>query len=325
MSAPAVIEGTVDGRACVELCGADGLLRAVFLPSLGMVCCSLLHSGAELLAQQGGVDAYAERGSTFALPLLHPYANRLSGWSYSVAGRRVEIPRDSAVVHRDGSTGLPIHGLLAASPFWELAGHGVDGEAAWLRGLFDFGARPELLAVFPFPHRLELLATVAGARLSVRVTLSATGEVPVPVSFGFHPYLTLPGSARETWEVELPVRRRSLLDERGIPTGEQELLEPGALSGPLGTRTFDDAFDRLVSPGPVEFSVADGRRRVAVEFREGYPVAQVFAPEGSGFICFEPMTAPVDALRSGAGLQVVEPGASFGAEFVVSVTSSGLG
>jgi aldose 1-epimerase len=66
--------------------------------------------------------------------------------------------------------------------------------------------------------------------------------------------------------------------------------------------------------------VADGRRRIAVRYRRGWEAAQVYAPPGSPFIAFEPMTAPVDALRSGRGLRFVDPGESFTAEFALAVS-----
>ena len=37
------------------------------------------------------------------------------------------------------------------------------------------------------------------------------------------------------------------------------------------------------------------------------------------FICFEPMTAPTDALSTGIGLRVIAPGASFAASFRLDV------
>jgi aldose 1-epimerase len=48
-------------------------------------------------------------------------------------------------------------------------------------------------------------------------------------------------------------------------------------------------------------------------------VAQVFSPPGEQFICFEPMTAPVNALRTGAGLRRAVPGAPFAASFSIAV------
>ena len=76
-------------------------------------------------------------------------------------------------------------------------------------------------------------------------------------------------------------------------------------------------------PSPRSFSVAGGGRRIEVTFARGYPCAQVFAPAGEQFICFEPMTAPANALRSGDGLRLLAPGERFAASFTVAVGDSG--
>lgn len=300
--------------SAVELRDPVGGLEATFLPELGMVGSSLRHDGEELLAQRDGPDAYRDHKATFGIPFLHPWANRLSAWEYSVGETEVSLDHSSPVLKADGDTGLPIHGALAASPYWEVVEAG-DGR---LRARLDYGAHPELLAVFPFPHRVSMEVRLAERRLSVQVTVTPTGERAVPISFGFHPYIALPGSQRDEWQVQLPVLRRAVLDEHQIPTGREDELEPGALSGPLGQRVFDDSFPALTG-SPPEFSVADSRRRVSVQFTRGYPVAQVYAPAGAAFIAFEPMTAPVDALRSGTGLRFAEPGEEFSAEFAIAV------
>jgi aldose 1-epimerase len=149
----------------------------------------------------------------------------------------------------------------------------------------------------------------------------ATGDVDVPISFGFHPYLTLPGSDRRGWRVEIPVAQQALLDERMLPTGERLEVAPGELDGPLGERTFDTSYPVLHGEQP-EFVVADDRHRLALKHVSGYPVSQVYAPEASQFICFEPMTAPVDALISGEGLRWAKPGEDFEAIFTISVEQS---
>jgi aldose 1-epimerase len=51
----------------------------------------------------------------------------------------------------------------------------------------------------------------------------------------------------------------------------------------------------------------------------GFPAAQVFSPPGAQFICFEPMTAPTNALRCGAGLGCVPAGGRVDAVFAVEV------
>jgi aldose 1-epimerase len=48
----------------------------------------------------------------------------------------------------------------------------------------------------------------------------------------------------------------------------------------------------------------------------------VYAPRAGQFICFEPMTAPTNALRSGDGLRVLAPGERFTAGFSIAVVDS---
>jgi aldose 1-epimerase len=74
--------------ATVRLCDEGTLLEATFVPDAGMICSSLRHRGEELLAQNTGVLAYAQRGTTMGIPLLYPWANRLAGFSTASPGAR---------------------------------------------------------------------------------------------------------------------------------------------------------------------------------------------------------------------------------------------
>jgi aldose 1-epimerase len=304
-----------------EITIGDSVLEATFVPEVGMVGNSLRHEGEELLFARDGLAGYKEHGSVFGIPLLHPFANRLSAWEFELAGQRVKLDPDSPVAHRDAATGTVIHGLLGASPHWKV----VDADRNMLTAELDFAAVPQYMAAFPFAHRVRYVASVAQTTLTVAFTVIASAEQAVPVSFGFHPYLTLPGSDRREWQVEIPVASRGILDERMIPTGQTEAVAPDELDGPLGDRTFDTSYPTLYGAGPAgsdpppTFSLADGKRRISLRHVSGYPVSQVYAPERSDFICFEPMTAPIDALISGDGLNWVEPGEEFTATFTISV------
>src|SRR3954452_23115221 len=98
-----------------------------------MVGASLTHRGEELLGQRNGLPAYEAKGSTMGIPLLHPWANRLARTHYEGAGKSVTIDPDSPRVKLDPN-GLPIHGLLTASPHWR--GDTQDGA---LQARLDFG------------------------------------------------------------------------------------------------------------------------------------------------------------------------------------------
>jgi aldose 1-epimerase len=65
--------------------------------------------------------------------------------------------------------------------------------------------------------------------------------------------------------------------------------------------------------------LSGGGLAIAVELLSGYGYAQVFAPAGASFVALEPMTAPANALASGSGLRIVEPGGRFEAAFRIRI------
>ena len=300
------------------LTAPGGDLEARFAAGAGMVGCSLRHRGEELLGLRGGLGDYVERGKTFGIPLLYPWANRLGVWCYAAAGRTVALDPDAGVVRSD-EHGLPIHGALVRACNWDVVETGADAGAAWLHGELDWDAHPHLRPVFPFAHRVLLRIRLTDDTLRIETTVEATGEDEVPVSFGFHPYLVAPGAPRAAWEVELPAMTHLALDARGLPTGAGEPLAAERFA--LGDRTYDDAF--ALTADTARFAVGDGARRLVVDFEAGFPYAQVFAPPDQDVICFEPMTAPVDALRTHDGLQLVPPGDARSATFAVRVEPGG--
>jgi aldose 1-epimerase len=313
-------ERNVEGLSALTLTTSDGGgIEAVFVPGAGMVGCSLRHRGEELLGHRGGLRTYiAERG-TMGIPLLHPWANRLAERRFSVAGREVALDPDSTPLGLDPN-GLPIHGLLAAASGWQVERHESLPDGAVLAASFDFSAHDELMAAFPFPHLIEIEATLTGPVLTIATTVRASSDVKVPVSFGYHPYLRLPGLDRSEWRIEVPVEERLQLDRRMLPTGEREPVDVEA--GPLGSRTFDDGY--VTPKGSAPFVLAGGGRRIDLSLDAGYPYAQVYAPDDDEVIAYEPMTAPTNALVAGGPeLPLLAAGDSYRAVF--SITLSDLG
>jgi aldose 1-epimerase len=293
--------------AAVTLAGGD--LEAIFLPSCGMLAASLRHRGEEILGRVENLENAARKGSTAGIPFLHPWANRLAGYSYRAAERDVTLDPFSPVLHFD-ENGLPIHGVPWPLLHWEVIEARKDRVAA----RFDW-SRGDLLAVFPFRHRLELTASLASDALTLETTLIANGDGPVPVSFGFHPYLRLPELSRADRRLQVPPMQRLVLDGKGIPAGEDEPF--GGLDTSLGELDLDDGFELLDEHAVL--SLTGAGRRIAVEWIEGYRYAQVYAPKNKEYVAIEPMTAPTNALASGHGLRLVKRGDKFRATFRICV------
>ena len=253
--APPRRNGTAAGRSVASMTAlADATLEATFQPDAGLFGATLRHRGADVLSPLG-------------IPLLHPWANRLSAAHYTAAGRTGGVP-DAGFVARDDH-GLAIHGLRQPPGAWTVDEHGSTRLRARLHHPQD-AAR---FAAFPFPHRVDVDAALDGPTLTLTTTLHATGDVPVPVAFGLHPYLRLPGVPPRGWQVTLPAMRREALDLDQVPTGAARPQAPWA--GHLGNRAWDDAFTDVADGAA--FVLTGGGRRVTVTFDAGFGVAQVFA------------------------------------------------
>jgi aldose 1-epimerase len=263
----------------VVLRNANGSVEATVAPEAAMLVTSLRHGGEELLGERADADTFVRTGKTTGLPLLYPWANRLSATRFEVAGRTV----DASGARRDGF-GSPMHGLPEARRGWVVERSEPDRVAATLA--WD-------VAAFPFPHTLHVEHRLTHDALIT--TTDVVGEAPV--AFGWHPFLRLPGEPREDWRVQIGAATTLELDDRMLPTGRRAPRERGVER--LGDRAYDEALADVDGP----FVLEGSRRRIEVHFLEGAPYAHFFAPTGEDLVSFEPMAAPGDALVSGEGLQ----------------------
>lgn len=309
----------------VTLASEDGKLTIMFVPGAGMVGSSMRSDGEEMLGQRGGLAAYRTTGKTFGIPLLAPWANRLVTRNFE----DVELVTEGTPgVHNDAN-GLPIHGLLAGREFTITRCEAVDSgadEGAWLVAELDFSSDRSEFPAFPFPHRIEVSVRVVHARVEIQTTIEATGDVRVPIAFGWHPYFAPPGADRQDWTLSRPFVHSVILDDWSVPTGEVERIPVSVdvLGDPQeGGLTYDNLFAE-VPPGTRCF-LAGGRHRITLTYDSGYPYAVLFAPADQALVAIEPMTAPTDPLSGNFEIRAVEPGAKFCAQFTIHVTPTGVG
>ena len=293
----------------IALADPSSSMTATFVPAAGMIGTSFADGAEEFLGQRRGLDAYVSNGKTMGIPILYPWANRLSADTYEVDGTAVTLTSGSRRVHTD-EHGSPIHGLLAAYPGWQVRARAKNS----LTATADFGADPELVAAFPFPHLLTQRVTLEARALTIETTVEPTSPAAVPLCFGYHPYFVIPGVPRAQWQLTTPTMRRLPVDDRGIPTGAHADWSGGTLQ--LDGVTYDDGFDAV--PDEAVFTLAGGGRRIDVRFEKGYPAAQLFAPPTDDLVAIEPMAAPTDALRRG-GYRYAVPGTPETTRFSIRV------
>lgn len=284
-------------------------MTATFVPSAGMIGTSFAEGDLEFLGQRRGLEAYVSAGKTMGIPILYPWANRLSAMEYTVGDEVVTLTAGENGVRTDPH-GAPMHGVLAANPDWVVTARTDYSFTAEL----DYD-EPRLLASFPFPHKLVQSVELRDRTLTIETRVTPTTDAAVPLCYGYHPYVRIPALSRDDWTLSTPTMRHLPVDERGLPTGEAELRD--ARTESLKGIEYDDGFDE-VAAGSV-FALTGGDRRIEVTFEAGYPCAQLFAPGSDDLIGIEPMTAPTDALRRG-GCRVAAPGESDTARFSITVS-----
>ena len=292
-------------------------LSAAFVPKAGMVGTSLTMRGVELLGRRGGLADYVEHGKTFGIPLLAPWANRLAHPDQSAAGTNWRVSVGSAGVHTD-EFGQAMHGLLAGSDAWIVDEHTATSDSARLTASLVFDEKLEVFESFPFVHSLTVTVILRDATLCIETTVRATGDSPVPVAFGWHPYFAFADTPRSEWIIDVPFADMAELSDVKIPTGT--IVESPISAGPLENRAYDDVYVNVTDGSRA--GIAGRQHEVSVTYMNGYDTAVVFAPTNADVVCFEPMTTPTDPFGGTWPIIVVEPGESYSAVFEIDVTST---
>lgn len=139
--------------------------------------------GAELssLRDAGGRELMTDADPAFwsgRAPLLFPIVGRLHGDRYRLGGNYYPLPQ---------------HGFARKQMFEPI-------EQAADRAVFRLADNDDTRAVYPFAFTLDAAFGLSGATLSIDVTVTNTGDAPMPASFGFHPAFAWPlpyGRAKE--------------------------------------------------------------------------------------------------------------------------------
>lgn len=254
------------------------------------------------------------------IPFLAPWGNRMAGGGFWANGQRFLFNQELGSLRLDRN-GLPIHGMLTASPLWSVTDTAADATMAHATSRFEFWKHPGLMANWPFALEYEMTYRLENGTLEVITTITNRSSQPMPVAIGFHPYFILPGVARDETVAHIPARRHIETDSQLVATGEfKPVTLPDRIS--LREHQFDDGFTDLVrdAAGRAVFSVEGKGKSIEVSFGPRYTVGIVYAPPGQNYICFEPMTAVTNGVNLAhegryAELQTVKPGGQWHESF----------
>lgn len=237
--------------------------------------------------------------------VLAPWPNRVASGRWRWRGTAYRLwPTEP-------ERGHALHGLVRTLA-WEVAEHRADRVSLEVLLLAHPG--------WPFPLQVAVTYALDPGGLSSTVTATNVGRTPCPYGAGAHPYLALRGGRVD--DAVLRLDAATYLETAGglIPTGRRPTAGTQldfTSATPVGGRQADTAFtDVAVGPGgrvEARVTAPDGRTSV-VWGGEAVRWWQVFTGDAlperwrRTTLAVEPMTCAPDALNSGVGLAVLEPG-----------------
>jgi aldose 1-epimerase len=295
-------------------------IEVSIVPSIGNRAYEMLVRGENILyfPLENPAELKADRHLS-GIPFLAPWGNRMPE-GFHANGRHYLFDTRSDSLRLD-QNGIPIHGMLTSSPFWEVIDVGADADSAHVTSRLEFWRHPDLIANWPFAHTYEMTYRLAGGVLEVSITVTNLSTDPMPIAVGFHPYFQLPGVPIEDAVAHIPVRRHVETDGRLVATGE---TVPITFSDRVSLKDhhFDDGFTDLIraADGRAVFSVEGRGKRIEVAFGPRYQAAIVYAPAGQNFVCFEPMSAITNGVNLAyegkySEMQTVAPGGQWQESF----------
>lgn len=249
---------------------------------------------------------------------LVPWPNRIRDGAYSFGGRDLQLPLTEPALHNAS------HGL-ARWVAWSLEEHTPRSVSLSYR----------LMAQTGYPWTVDLRVVYDLAADGLTVTQSATNRAgtPAPYASGAHPYLVVGPGPVDGWELTLPAATRSLVDDRLLPVGREDVTGTAydfRTARPIRDVGFDDAFTDLVrdAQGTATAALTDPATGagVALWVDDRHRWLQVFSADdvpgtARRSLAIEPMTAQADAFRSGEDLVVLEPGDDVVARWGIRVPS----
>jgi aldose 1-epimerase len=260
------------------------------------------------------IDGYSadEMASAGRGQVLIPWPNRIEDGAYEFGGTWHHLPLSEPEARN------AIHGLVRWLA-WSVSERDPD------RVVLEHTLYPQPGYPFSLALRIEYALTDEG----LRVTSSATniGDRACPYGSGQHPYVTLGAESVDSLLLRAPGRTVLHADDRGLPTEvasvegtEHDFREPRE----IGATKLDHAFTDLERDDDglarVELRDPDGAGALSLWLDEPYGYLQLFTGDplpsvGRRSLAVEPMTCAPNAFRTGAGLLVLEPGASFAASW----------
>jgi aldose 1-epimerase len=289
---------------------SGGGYRAVVTESGGAL--RLLEYAGRPLVDGFGEDEVSPGGRG---QLLMPWPNRIRDGAYTFAGRDLQLALTEPSRHNAS------HGLVRWVA-WSLEEHTPHSVSLTYRLMAQTG--------YPWTLDLHVIYDLSADGLTVTQTATNMSGSAAPYASGAHPYLMVGPGPVDGWELTLPASTRSLVDDRLLPVGREDVAGTPydfRIARPIRDLGLNDAFTDLDrdAEGVATTVLSDPAtgHGVALWVDARHSWLQVFTADdvpgrARRSLAVEPMTAQADAFRTGEDVVTLAPAGESGDELSVS-------
>ncbi len=242
-------------------------------------------------------DAVENITKGFKSAKLSPFVCRLAKGEYSQENKTYKINKFYL-----GSEA--IHGLLFDTVF-AIKEFGTDEHSAFVKLFYEYSKKEE---GFPFSFSIEIFYQLkANNELTVKTTVTNTGEKTIPLSDGWHPYFKL-GKTIDTLLMQINSGTMLEFDSDLLPSGNFIDYKRFETIQPIGDTFLDNSFVLKNNDAPACIIRDESTGlQLTITCDESYPYLQVYTPEHRNSIAIENLSGAPDAFNNGIGLIMANP------------------
>jgi galactose mutarotase-like enzyme len=252
--------------------------RVVLAPSRGGMLTRFSLDGEPVLFLDEASLRDKTKNVRGGVPILFPIAGKLAGDTLSLDGANFPMKQ---------------HGFARNLP-WKVEAERAADEASVTLVLRDDDTTR---AQYPFSFAVTFVYRLRDGVLRIEQRFENTGDKPMPIQPGLHPYFALPDARKREARVFTDATR-AWDNKAGQATTIRGGIDLVAEEVDLHLLDHRPREARLQRPG---------MRNVTLRFGEDQKVLVVWTLRGRDFVCVEPWTRSANALNEGKGI-VVPPG-----------------
>ncbi len=211
---------------------------------------------------------------------------------------------DNRYTHNGKQYTLKQHGFARDLP-WDVDFQTAGNNSAVLTVVLKSSETTK--QVYPFDFEVTFTYEMVGNSVNIRQIYQNKSDVPMPCSFGFHPYFLVQDKSKLSFEIP----SQEYFDHKAQET------KPFSGNFDFNQDEIDVAFKKLsgntatvTDSDSLRDGIAERNLKLTLEYEDDFSTLVFWTVKGKDFYCIEPWSAARNSINTGEKLTIIEPGDS---------------